>query len=163
MFWVSKEPSHWDGSFEYPQHMFWLRNKKKYFSITHSKLKSCVSHCLLGNIACFLSSAGCFQNHLFWKIISEIPSWSNSWDPDQTDIFSGLIWDQTVCKSYQQTTLLGNELLWPAHEIMVHCIYHFCMKPVYISLTRKFGFDSFIARGNFTLLLITSANSLNLL
>ena len=26
----SKELSHWDGSFEYPQHMFWLRNKKKY-------------------------------------------------------------------------------------------------------------------------------------
>ena len=26
-----KEPSHQDGSFEYPQHMFWLRNKKKYF------------------------------------------------------------------------------------------------------------------------------------
>ena len=25
----SKEPSHGDGSFEYPQHMFWLRNKKK--------------------------------------------------------------------------------------------------------------------------------------
>ena len=24
----SKEPSHQDGSFEYPQHMFWLRNKK---------------------------------------------------------------------------------------------------------------------------------------
>ena len=23
-----KEPSHWDGSFEYPQHMFCLRNKK---------------------------------------------------------------------------------------------------------------------------------------
>ena len=28
----SKEPSHRDGSFEYPQHMFWLRNKKKNFS-----------------------------------------------------------------------------------------------------------------------------------
>ena len=27
-FGCSKEPSHWDGSFEYPQHMFWLRNKK---------------------------------------------------------------------------------------------------------------------------------------
>ena len=26
----SKEPSHRDGSFEYPQHMFWLRNKKKF-------------------------------------------------------------------------------------------------------------------------------------
>ena len=24
----SKEPSHRNGSFEYPQHMFWLRNKK---------------------------------------------------------------------------------------------------------------------------------------
>ena len=28
MFGYSKEPSHWKGSFEYPQHMFWLRNKK---------------------------------------------------------------------------------------------------------------------------------------
>ena len=28
-FGCSKEPPHWDGSFEYPQHMFWLRNKKK--------------------------------------------------------------------------------------------------------------------------------------
>ena len=27
----SKEPSQPDGSFEYPQHMFWLRNKKNYF------------------------------------------------------------------------------------------------------------------------------------
>ena len=27
-FWCSKEPSHRDGSFDYPQHMFWLRNKK---------------------------------------------------------------------------------------------------------------------------------------
>ena len=28
-FGCSKEPSHRDGSFEYPKHMFWLRNKKK--------------------------------------------------------------------------------------------------------------------------------------
>ena len=28
-FGCSKEPSQWDCSFEYPQHMFWLRNKKK--------------------------------------------------------------------------------------------------------------------------------------
>ena len=27
----SEEPSQWDGSFEYPQHMFWLRNKKNHF------------------------------------------------------------------------------------------------------------------------------------
>ena len=31
-FWCSKEPSHRDSSFEYPQHMFWLRNKKIVFS-----------------------------------------------------------------------------------------------------------------------------------
>ena len=31
-FGCSKEPSHRDGSFEYPQHMFWLRNKKINFS-----------------------------------------------------------------------------------------------------------------------------------
>ena len=30
-FGCSKEPSHQDGSFEYPQHMFWLRNKKIIF------------------------------------------------------------------------------------------------------------------------------------
>ena len=32
-FGCSKEPSHKDGSFEYPQHMFWLRNKKNNFSV----------------------------------------------------------------------------------------------------------------------------------
>ena len=30
-FGCSKEPSHWDGSFEYPQHMFWLWKKKRNF------------------------------------------------------------------------------------------------------------------------------------
>ena len=39
-FGCSKEPSHWDGSFEFPQHMFWLRNKKLIFLGMHSKLKS---------------------------------------------------------------------------------------------------------------------------
>ena len=28
---LDKEPSHQDGSFEYPQHMFWLRNNKNNF------------------------------------------------------------------------------------------------------------------------------------
>ena len=28
-FGCSKKPSHWDDSFEYPQHMVWLRYKKK--------------------------------------------------------------------------------------------------------------------------------------
>ena len=30
-FGCSKEPSHWDGTFEFPQHMFWLRNQKIIF------------------------------------------------------------------------------------------------------------------------------------
>ena len=29
-----KEPSHRDGSFEYPQHMIWLRNKKIIFLLS---------------------------------------------------------------------------------------------------------------------------------
>ena len=32
-FGCSKEPSHRDGSFEDPQHLFWLRNKKIRFSL----------------------------------------------------------------------------------------------------------------------------------
>ena len=32
MSWVIKKPSHLEGSFEYPQQMFWLRNKKSFFS-----------------------------------------------------------------------------------------------------------------------------------
>ena len=29
----SKELIHWDGSFEYPQHIFWLRNRKIIYRI----------------------------------------------------------------------------------------------------------------------------------
>ena len=32
-FGCSKEPSHGDGSFEYPQNMFWLRNKENNFQL----------------------------------------------------------------------------------------------------------------------------------
>ena len=32
-FTFSKETSHREGSFEYPQHMFWLRNKKNNFPL----------------------------------------------------------------------------------------------------------------------------------
>ena len=30
---TQKELSHWDSSFEYPQHKFWLKNKKIKFSL----------------------------------------------------------------------------------------------------------------------------------
>ena len=32
----SKEPSQWDGSFDYPQHMLWMKNKKKKESLLHT-------------------------------------------------------------------------------------------------------------------------------
>ena len=53
MFWCSKEPSHWDGSFVYPQHMFWLRNKKIKFSLRTLSLSPAIICC-----NCALSSTG---------------------------------------------------------------------------------------------------------
>ena len=43
-FGCSKEPSHRDGSFEYPQHMFRLRNKKIIFS--YALLSWGLTHCI---------------------------------------------------------------------------------------------------------------------
>ena len=41
VFWVLKGPSHWDSSFEYPQHMFWMRIKwRKWFSNARSYLET---------------------------------------------------------------------------------------------------------------------------
>ena len=60
-----KEQSQWDGTFEYPQHIFWLRNKNKAF-LTHSCLEGCPYRsmsctwglvCLILPISLFLSSA----------------------------------------------------------------------------------------------------------
>ena len=45
--------------------------------------------CLLGNFSCCLSSADCFQNQLFQKILSGIPCVSNRMDPDQARHFVG--------------------------------------------------------------------------
>ena len=54
----------------------------------------------------FLSSAF-FQNKLFEKVLSGIPSVSNSLIQIRPDILLDLVWVQTVCKVYQQTTLRG--------------------------------------------------------
>ena len=43
-FGCSKEPSHGDGSFEYPQHMFWMRNEKNNFN--RARLSGGVSCCV---------------------------------------------------------------------------------------------------------------------
>ena len=45
-FGCSKEPSHRDGSFKFPQYMFWMRNKENSFPIRTRIWRS--AHCLWG-------------------------------------------------------------------------------------------------------------------
>ena len=42
----SKEPSHWDGSFEYPQNKFWMGNKENGFPISKG-LRNNDIHCTI--------------------------------------------------------------------------------------------------------------------
>ena len=53
-----------------------------------------LTHCMQGYFACFLSSADfIFQNQLFRKILSGIPSeYQTVWIQIMPDILSGLIW-----------------------------------------------------------------------
>ena len=59
----------------------------------------------------FLSSAEFFSKSTFSKNSPRNTiRVSNSLDPDQGRVFLGLISVQNVCKSYQQTTLVGKQL-----------------------------------------------------
>ena len=67
--------------------------------------------CMLGNFSCFFVVCRLFQDQLFRKILSGTPSECQTvWTQIRPDKMSGLIWVQTVCKSYQQMTLVGKEL-----------------------------------------------------
>ena len=74
-----KEPSHWNGSFEYPQHMFWLRNKKILFSYTLISGGLTQDRMLFDNIL-FAFFVLCFFSK---KCLEYLPSVSSSLDPDQ--------------------------------------------------------------------------------
>ena len=65
-----------------------------------------------GKFFMFLLSADSFQNQLFPKVLSGIPSECQT-DGIQISLekMSGLIWVQYVCKSYQQMTLGDKELM----------------------------------------------------
>ena len=66
--------------------------------------------CLLGNFSYFFVVCLYVQNQLFQKILLGIPSVCQTvWNQISPDKMSGLIWVQTVCKVYQQTTLVGKE------------------------------------------------------
>ena len=54
--------------------------------------------------------ANFFQNQLFRKTVSGIPSDCQTiWIQIRPKVLPSLIWVQTVCKSYQQMTLVGKE------------------------------------------------------
>ena len=58
-----KEPSLWDGSFEYPQHMFWLRNKKINFLVRTLNKRPVHTVCVKfkDSFKCLLTHAYGFQ------------------------------------------------------------------------------------------------------
>ena len=59
-FGCSKVPSHRDGSFEYPQHMFWLRNKKNNFRWGPAySFILIVFVCVCVCLSTWVSSSGC--------------------------------------------------------------------------------------------------------
>ena len=53
-FGFSKEPAHQNGSFENPQHMFWLRNKKYIFQL----------RTIIWGPGCMSLSRGAIENQL---------------------------------------------------------------------------------------------------
>ena len=87
--------SHWDDSFEYQQHMFWLRNKKTNFKI-RTYLEACYFFANWVIFHAFLSSAD------FDFSVKQFGSSSGGTK------MSGLIWVQTVCKGYLQTTIVAS-------------------------------------------------------
>ena len=85
-FGCSKEPSHQDSSFEYPNRMFWWRNKKKYFSVTHSYLRACLR--MYGKCSKILNTSHFLFSKKMWVIRAGIHKMfviiANREDPDQT-------------------------------------------------------------------------------
>ena len=68
----------------------------------------------MGNFAYFLViSLRCliFKINFFEKDFSNTIRVLKSLDPDQASVMLGMIWVQTVCKGYHQTTLEGKELI----------------------------------------------------
>ena len=99
-FGCSKVPSHWDGSFEYPQHVFWLRKKKINFSV-HTLI--------LVNFACLFVVCWFF----FQDGLSKISFRNTLWVSKRFGSRSGLsvlVWIQTVCKGYQKTTKVTDSM-----------------------------------------------------
>ena len=76
--------------------------------------------CLLGHFSCFFVACWLFQNQFFRKILSGIASeFRTVCIQIRPDFLSGLIWVQTICKGYQQTTLVNKELSITATRVAI--------------------------------------------
>ena len=68
---------------------------------------------ILGSFVCFLSSDEFFKINFFLKILSGVLSkCQTDWIQIRPNFLLGLIWVQSVCKGYQQMTLVGKEFKW---------------------------------------------------
>ena len=73
---------------------------------------ACLTLCPLGNFFCLFVVCWFFSRSTFMKNSFKNHSECQTvWIQIRPDVASGLIWVQTVCKSYQQTTLGGEELM----------------------------------------------------
>ena len=63
----------------------------------------------LGKCACFLSSADILSKSTFSNLSGIQPQCQTVWIQIRPDVLLGLIWVQTVCKCFHQTTLVGEE------------------------------------------------------
>ena len=101
--------------------------------------------CMLGNFACFFVVCGYFFKLTFLqKYLSGIPSECQTvWIQIKPGVLPGLIWVQTVCKGYQQTTkvatsmetvkTLFQQILWtiPKEYTYVYCAFVIFQKVVF--------------------------------
>ena len=77
-----------------------------FLTVSRCASRELLTLCLLGNFACFLSSADFFRNHLFLKkSFRNTIRVLNSLDLDQA-----LSSVQVVCKGCRQTAIVGKEL-----------------------------------------------------
>ena len=92
-----------------------------------------------------------FQNRLFRKILSGIPSVCQTvWMQIRPDFLLGLIWVQTVCKGYHQMTLVGKDL-----TICMLCNFRELKKqPAILNLLSAYIKPSFLMRWIMCVLLL---------
>ena len=91
--------------------------------------------CPPGNFSRFLA-VWCFsQNQLFRIILSKIPSeYQIDWIQIRSEVLLDLIWIQTVCKGYQQTTIVADDC---GNKWALKKFIHFLLKEPIFAITHN--------------------------